>query len=118
MLSEIKNIISPDIMDFKNYWPEDEESFSFLITVLVGPKGEPTKESFDIVVCTPKWFLNKYDESEMILGKNKLIVFKFDMERILARIRKLFDNCSGKDWSDITIKLSRIGRWEFENYQE
>ena len=118
MVSEIKNIISPDILNFETYWPEDEESFSFLITVLVGPRGGAGEESFNVVVCTPKWFLKKYDENEMILGKNKLIVFKFDMERILARVRKLFDNCSGKDWGDIAVKLSRIGHWEFENYQE
>jgi hypothetical protein len=54
----------------------------------------------------------------MILGKGKLIVFKFDMDMIFARIRKLFDNCSGKDWNDIAMKLSRIGNWEFENYRE
>jgi len=118
MLSEIKNIISPDIIDFKTYWPEDEESFSFLITVLVGPRGTAVEESFNVVVCTPKWLLKKYDENEIIIGKDKLIVFKFDMERILARIRKLFDNCSGKDWNDIAMKLSRIGHWEFENYRE
>jgi len=91
--------------------------FSFLITALVGPRGESTQESFDIVVCTPKWLLSKYDETEIILGKNKLIVLKFDMERILARIKKLFENCEGKDWNEIAVRLSRIGHWEFENYQ-
>ena len=116
MLSEVKNIISPDIIDFGNYWPEDDESFSFLITVLVGPRGTAIEESFGVVVCTPKWLMNKYDENEILLGKNKLIVFKYDMDRILLRIRKMFDNCSGKDWKEIAIKLSRIGRWEFEDY--
>jgi hypothetical protein len=118
MLSEVKSIISPDIIDFENYWPEDEESFSFLISVLVGIKGEPAAESFDIVVCTPKWLLNKYSESDMILGSNKLIVFRFDMDRILKRIKNMFANCSGNDWNEIAIKLSRIGHWEFENYQQ
>jgi len=54
----------------------------------------------------------------MILGSNKLIVFRFDMDRILTRIKNLFGNCSGKDWNEIAIKLSRIGHWEFENYQQ
>ena len=118
MISEVKNIISPDIIDFEKFWPEDEESFSFLISVLVGIKGESAAESFDIMVCTPKWLLNKYNESDMILGSNKLIVFRYDIERILARIRKLFDNCTGKDWNEIAIKLSRISSWEFENYKQ
>lgn len=117
MVSEVKNMISPDIIDFKNYWPENEKSFSFLISVLVGPKGELTTESFDILVCTPQWILNKYEENEMLLGSNKLIVFKFDLEKILVRVKKLFENCSGKNWNEIAIKLSRIGHWEFEDYR-
>lgn len=117
MLSEIKGVISPDILDFKNYWPENEECFSFLITVLVGPKNTEIQESFNVVVCTPQWLLKMYNENDTILGQNKLIVFKFDMERILARIKKLFNNCEGDTWNDIAIKLSRIGHWEFENYR-
>jgi hypothetical protein len=118
MVSEVKKIISPDILDFNTYWPADEERFSFLLSVIVGPKGTITEESFDIEVCTPKWLLDKYDEDELILGRNKLIVFKFNMDRISSRIKKLFENCAGKDWNEIAIKLSRIGHWEFENYQQ
>ncbi len=118
MTSEIKKIISPDIWDFDSYWPADEESFSFMLSVIVGPKSELTEESFDIVVCTPKWFLDKYDVNEMILGRHKLIVFKFDMEKILSRIKRVFDGCSGNNWNEIALKLSRYGHWEFEDYQE
>lgn len=118
MLSEIKKIISPDILDFYSYWPADEESFSFLLSVIVGPRGEKVEESFDIEVCTPKWLLKAYGENDMILGRHKLIVFKFDMDRIIARVRNAFDNCNGKDWNEIAIKLARIGHWEFEDYQE
>jgi hypothetical protein len=108
-MSEVKQIISADITNFDSYLPEDEETFSFPLQVLVGPKGEPSEESFNIQVCTPKWLLSRYNENEIILGAYKLIVFKFDMERILARVRKIFDNCDGKDWNEIAIKLSRVG---------
>ena len=84
----------------------------------VGPKDQPVQESFGVTVCTPRWLLSKYDENQMILGKDKLIVFKFNMEAILNRIKRLFNNCGGNDWNEIAIKLSRIGHWEFENYQE
>ncbi|MBS1665187.1 MAG: immunity 8 family protein [Bacteroidetes bacterium] len=105
-------------MDFDVYWPEDDEVFAFLISVGVGPRGTQAEESFDIQVCTPKWLLQKYSENDMILGRNKLIVFKFDMDKILARIRKLFDNCEGNNWEEIVNKLSKIGQWEFENYRD
>jgi len=118
MISEIKNIMSSDIFDFKTYWPEDERSFMFSITVTVGIKGKPGGDLFGVEICTPKWLLDNYNENEIILGVDKLIVFKYDIEKILSRIRALFDGCSGNTWEEIAIKLSRIGHWEFENYQE
>jgi len=115
MVSEVKNIMSTEIFDLENYRPEDYESFSFLITVRVGPKGEDSSEIFYLDICTPKWLLsNQHDD--FIIGKGKLIVFKCDMKIILKRIRQLFDGCSGKDWNEIALKLSRIGSWEFEDY--
>src|ERR1700748_330034 len=116
MLSEVKGIMSTEIFDLENYKPENNENFSFLLTVTVGPKGEIGAENFDIDVCTPKWLLdNQYDD--FVLGKGKLIVFRCDMKKILARIRALFNECNGEDWNEIAVKLSRIGHWEFEDYR-
>jgi hypothetical protein len=117
MLSEVKSIMSTKIFDLENYRPDDYENFSFLLAVTVGEKGKTGGDLFYIDVCTPKWLLdNQHDD--VILGKGKLIVFRFDMKRILARIRDIFEGCSGKDWNEISIKLSRIGNWEFEDYRE
>jgi hypothetical protein len=117
MLSQVRNIMSTEIFDLENYRPDDYENFSFLLTVTVGAIGETGGDLFNIDVCTPKWLLDhQYDD--VIIGKGKLIVFRCDMKMILARIRRLFEGCSGKDWNEIAIKLSRIGDWEFEDYKE
>jgi hypothetical protein len=116
MVSEVKNIMSTEVFDLENYRPDDYESFSFLVTVRVGPKGEDGSDIFYLDICTPKWLLdNQYDD--FVIGKGKLIVFRCDMKIILSRIRGLFDGCVGKDWNEIAIKLSRIGLWEFEDYR-
>ncbi|HEX9502999.1 MAG TPA: immunity 8 family protein [Patescibacteria group bacterium] len=117
MQSEVKSIISAEIVDFNTYRPIDEKSFSFLLMVAVGPKGTMEEELFDIEVCTPKWLMDNHNLGEMVLGQHKLIVFEFDMQRILEKVKRLFDSCSGKDWNEIAIKLSRIGHWEFEDYR-
>lgn len=116
MISEVKGIMSTDIFDLDNYRPDDSENFSFFITVTVGIKGGAGGDNFDIDVCSPKWLLhNRYDD--FVLGKGKLIVHKCDMQQILSKIRTLFGGCVGNDWNEIAIKLSRIGRWEFEDYR-
>jgi hypothetical protein len=117
MLSEVKSIVSTEVIDLENYRPDNYEEFSISVTVTVGPKGEKAGDNFNIEVCTPKW-LSENRHDDVILGKGKLLVFKCDMIMILAKIRSLFGGCSGKDWNEIAIRLSRIGDWEFENYQE
>lgn len=116
MQSEVKSIMSTEIFDLENYRPDDNELFSFLLTITVGIKGEPGGENFDVDVCSPKWLLhNQYDD--IIIGSGKLIAFKCDMPRILSKVKSLFDGCAGKDWNEIAMKLSRVGKWEFEDYR-
>ena|SRR5579863_7479890 len=117
MISEVKDIMSIEVFDLENFRPEDYENFSISVTVTVGPKGEAAGDYFGIEICTPKWLLNNRND-DVILGKGTLIVFRCDMKVILARIKALFGGCSGRDWNEIAIKLSRIGNWEFENYRE
>ena len=117
MESEIKSIMSTDIFDLENYKPIDDENFCFLVTLTVGIKGEEGGDLFNIKVCTPKWILANYNPREILLGKGKLIVLQCDMTAILSRIKGLFGGRSGKDWNEISTKLSRIGHWEFEDYR-
>jgi Immunity protein 8 len=117
MLSEVRNIMSTEIFDLENYRPDDHENFSFSLTITVGPLGEAGGDLFDIDVCTPKWLLARQDD-DIVLGKGKIIVYRCDMKMILKRVSALFEGCIGKDWNDIAIKLSRVGHWEFENYQQ
>jgi hypothetical protein len=32
-------------------------------------------------------------------------------------MRRLVERCSGATWQEIAVKVSRIGYWEFEDYQ-
>lgn len=118
MISEVKNIFSPDVLDFATYYPEDDECFNFLLSVIVGIKGTKSEESFNIEVCTPKWLIANYNKDDIILGKNKMIVFGYNKEKIFKKAKSLFDGRSGNTWEEIAIKLSRIGQWEFEEYQK
>jgi hypothetical protein len=105
-------------LDFETYYPEDDECFNFLLSVIVGIKGAKSEESFNVEVCTPKWMMANYPMDDIILGKNKIIVFQYNKENIFKRIKSLFDGRNGNTWEEIALKLSRIGQWEFEDYQK
>ena len=57
MKAELKRIHSPDA-DLDVYYPEDPENFSLFLQLMIGPEGEDSEESFDILICTPKWILD------------------------------------------------------------
>lgn len=84
---------------------------------MVGPIGENSAESFDILVCTPDWIRDCYLEQEFAWGRHLLIVKEFDIQRIKAFISAYVNRQSGKSWAEVAVKVSRIGSWEYEDYQ-
>ncbi len=118
MKAEIKSIYSFDIDDLEGHRPPNEESFSFHLRVIAGPDSEPGEESFDLTVCTPKWFLDNCGREDVIIGRHYLIVMEYNYQRILKRITDFCETCVGSTWTEVAEKLGRLGYWEFEDYRK
>jgi hypothetical protein len=118
MRAILKRVHSPDIDDLSSFQPEDEKNFSFLIQLMVGPDDGEGEESFDVEVCTPHWIEHTCDDDDIIVGKNKLIVLKYDYKKIEEKIHDLLRTCTGETWEEVAFKVSRIGKWEFEDYRD
>lgn len=116
MDAELKRLHSPDIYDLENYQPDDSEEFGFLLQAMVGPKGKDGEESFDINVCTPKWLKENNGRSSIIIGRHYLIVGEYNYKSISEFIQGYLRTCSGDSWSEVAEKVSRLGKWEFEDY--
>lgn len=118
MNAELKRIHSPDIYDLENYQPENPGVFGFLLQAMVGPEGKDGEESFDIEVCTPRWLEETYGVDEVVIGRHHLIVREYNYQRIIAAIKDFLRDCSGGNWNEVAEKVSRLGKWEFEDYTE
>lgn len=118
MKANVKYYHSPDAFDLEMFCPVDEESFSFLLQVMVGVKNKEGAESFDIVVCTPKWLLENHKKDEVLFGYQKMIVFEYDFHRIKHKIEKYIDGLYGNNWEELANKINMIGHWEFDGYTE
>lgn len=118
MDAELKRIHSPDVYDFESYQPEWPDNFCFLLQAMIGPAGEDGEESFDIEVCTPKWIEENLGEGEAIIGKHYLIVRVFNYKVIVCAIEKFLLGCSGANWGEVSKKVSKLGFWEFEAYED
>jgi immunity protein 8 of polymorphic toxin system len=116
MQAILKGLHSLDLAvgDVENYLPGEDDNFGFVLRAMVGPLDGEGEESFDIVVCTPKWLAEKYGPSEVLLGLHKLIVFKYDYRRLRGFIEKYLMRCTGDTWEEVAHKVSLLGQWEFE----
>lgn len=115
MRAKLKELYSFDF-DLRHYWPDDPEVFGFALRAIIGPEDEPGGDSFDFQVCTPDWLKAKYSKEEAVFGRHYVIVFDYDMAKIEQKIARYCESCIGESWQELAEKLSRIGRWEFEDY--
>lgn len=113
----LKELHSPDI-DLDSYRPEEVDCFAFLLRALFGPSDGPGREAFDILVCTPKWLDREMGEDEIISGRHRLIVKRYDPDAIRRYLLNFAQHCSGADWEEAGRKLGQLGRWEFEDYSK
>src|SRR5262245_5362265 len=118
MKAEIKKLHTPDIDDLSKYSPYDPENFHFLLQLIAGPEGEKGEESFEILICTPKWLLDNHRKEDVIIGRHYLIMMEYNYKRMLQAINTFCHRCEGSTWKEVAEKLGRLGHWEFEDYQE
>jgi immunity protein 8 of polymorphic toxin system len=117
MMAELKHLHSPDVEDLVSWTPENAD-FAILVQIIVGPAGTPGEESFDATVCSSAWVKRKAAKEKIIEGRHLLIVSEYNYTLISEYISNYVSTCQGETWKEITDKLSRLGRWEFEDYQE
>ncbi|MFM0010631.1 immunity 8 family protein [Paraburkholderia sediminicola] len=116
MRAELKSVDSPDV-DFETYWPEDENCFSFPITLRIGPEGGDASDLFQMTVCTPGWLSRQNAGKTAVLGQNLLIVFGYNWAMIHSYLENRINRLMADDWPALALKLSRFASWEFESYQ-
>ncbi|MDN6555872.1 MAG: immunity 8 family protein [Acidipropionibacterium acidipropionici] len=117
MRAEVKGFYSSDI-DVHCYESSDPEIDGQWIRFLVGPQGHEGEESFDILICTPRWLEKQIEETGPRLGMNHFIVNRFDLRYAIPVLTNKITSVYGDNWDDIAGRLSKIGYWEFEGYTD
>lgn len=118
MKAEVKNLSIDGASFDENFVPDDKSHFSIYLRLILGPKGVKGEESFDITVCTPSWISEKLGDNEVLLGRHHLFLKEYNYQNIITFIQQYVSSCTGNDWNEVGLKLSRLGYWEFEDYKE
>jgi hypothetical protein len=117
MKAELKRLHSPDLQDLRSFASATPERFSVLVQAMIGPAGEDSSESFDIVVCSPESLAQEAAEGP-VLGLHRIVMARFDFAALASIIRDFCERCEGATWPEVAHRVARLGRWEFEDYRE
>jgi hypothetical protein len=83
---------------------------------MAGPANGPGEESFDVVVCTPRWLQSLTSEQGPVVGRHHLVVNSWDWPQIRSFLTRAVEAHEAPTWGELAPKIGQIGRWEFEDY--
>ncbi|HEX7803737.1 MAG TPA: Imm8 family immunity protein [Pseudoxanthomonas sp.] len=107
--------VNGDLLE--GFSPENKFDFRVEVTASIGLEGQGGSDYFMITVCTPSKIQEELERNEIVIsGHGLLIVSRFDYAKIESFIRGYLTGCSGETWGEITPKLRRVFRWEFDGY--
>lgn len=118
MRAQLKHLHSPDVDDLRTFCPKDPTNFTIFVQAMIGPEGEDSSESFDIIVCTPSWLAATARTEGPVIGLHHVIVAEFDYEALSRSIQSYCSRCEGTSWQEVGAKVGRLGRWEFDEYRQ
>ncbi len=118
MRLELRYLHSPDLPGLEEgEVPPDPECFRILVQAFVAAVGADTPtegESFDFLVCTPRWLEAEVQKVGYVLGRHYIIVPGYDYARIRQIIASLCEQAEGADWHGVAASLGRYGQWEWD----
>lgn len=109
--------ISPGNDDPSVFIPEEPDMFAFGLHFLAGADGEEGYDAFEVFVVSPKWLLLNSKE-DIFMGRHMLIMHKYHYQTLRKFIVSYVESCTGETWQEVAEKIGRLGKWEFEDYQE
>lgn len=118
MRPQLKRVHSPDVEEVDSYAPSDPGRFGILIQLMVGPVGQDGEESFDVVLCAPRWLAEQVGETGVLDLRHHLLVNEWDWGRVLDCIERFLASVEAPSWSEVAAIVGRIGRWEYEDYDD
>jgi Immunity protein 8 len=116
MKAAVRRLHSPDA-DLSTFRPDDPDDVGILVQVIAGPDGGPGEESFDVMVCTPRWLERRVRADGPLVGRHHLVVASYDGAEVTRFLTAAVEAEHAPTWNDLAARLGRIGMWEFEDYR-
>jgi hypothetical protein len=113
----VKMIVSYDLPDATSL-PADPEHCRVGIVAGIGLEGDDAQDDFRFQFCTLKYVASKVRNSRYFCDRGLVVVEGFSWEIVELTLASICDQIEGQSWDEIAKELSKIGEWEFEDYDD
>jgi hypothetical protein len=123
--AELKSLFSaetPGSLD--EYVPADPDHFGISIQAFIGSTDSDAVDSFDVVVCTPSWLTEHFDDEQLPrsaweprslrFGNRYVFMKRWDYEALKCAIDGLCASHDADDWGTLANRIGRCMPWEFD----
>jgi hypothetical protein len=116
MRAELKDLSSLGVEPLESFAPEDPTQFSLWVTLSIGVEGLDAADDFQALICSSRTLSEMVAQRGVLVGQPLIVVQEWDFPLIKQRIEDYCAACQGEEWEDILPMLTRLGLWEFEDY--
>ncbi len=125
--AELKSLYSPDALsapDLSMWQPTDPSNFAIYLQAFIGPGVDEASDSFDVLLCTPRWLGDNWDHpgvgkyglsAQVKSGRGLVLMQRWDYSELDDAIRRLCSTMIGKTWADVADRIGRHLPWEFDS---
>ncbi len=100
----------------ESFSPDDPTRFMVWVTLSIGLEGTEAADDFQALICSARSLAAMVEGSGIVVGQPLIVAETWDYPLIRQRIEDYCAACEGEEWEDILPMLTRLGLWEFENF--
>ena len=115
MRAEIKAYERTDNEDLSSYEPEDKQVFGFTLMFSIGIKGQVGADYFEVDVASPGYLEHLIPRPFFL--RHTILAMDYNILEVVALMTRYVDELEEDSWEALASKISRVARWEFEDYK-
>jgi len=114
---ELKPIFSWDVPNFDlEHWMPPDPDFGVHVMLFIGSQGDDKSDCFDLLLCTPRWFASRLEQTEVESGQYVVFLKQYDYRKFRSYIQSYIDRCDGVSWPEVANKLDHLASWEWKTF--
>ena len=115
MKAEIKAYERIDNEDLSSYDPEDKQIFGFTLLFSIGVKGQEGADYFEVDVASPSYLEHLMPQPYFL--RHTILDTDYNIPKTVALMTQYVEALEEESWEQLASKISRVARWEFEDYR-